>query len=255
MSFLELINVGSDVTMFFAKPGEFAPCGMFTKEHFILLAITVLIIIIALKNTVNKKDTKKIIRKCTIFLWIMEVIIILFKILITKSRNVNDFLPLYYCGIILYAGVCSSLGKNTIERTGNVFLATGAIVGGIIFLIFPTTSLLTYPTIHLVSIHSFIFHGIMMYLGLLVNFSNYIELKNKDIINYASIVGIVCLVAYIVNKQFDSNLMFISKNFSVVPLIKYLYENTGNFFTPLMIISQCTLPFYLIYGMRKNIKK
>lgn len=125
--------------MFFAKPGEYEANGLFTTGHFILIAITIIGILIALKFTAKKIDTKKIIKNCTIFIWIFEVIIILFKLIVAKSRNVNDLLPLYYCAILLYAGALSSFGKGWLERTGNVFLATGGIIGGILFLIFPTT--------------------------------------------------------------------------------------------------------------------
>lgn len=237
--------------MFFARPGEYKPCGLFTTEHFILIAITVIGIIIALKYTINKKDTKKIIRNCTIFIWTFEIIIILFKIAIAGTQNVNNYVPLYYCSILLYAGILSSFGKGNLKRIGDVFLATGGIIGGIVFLVFPTTSLPTYPMLHLVSIHSFIFHGIMIYLGLLVNLTNYVELEKKDILNYAIIVGTICVIAYIINQIFDSNLMFISKNFATVPVIEFLYKATGKLFTPLMIAIQCTLPFYVIYGIKK----
>jgi len=240
--------------MFFAKPGKYAACGIFSKEHFILIAITVIGIIIALKYTANKKDTKKIIKNCTVFVWSFEILIITFKIAIAGMKNVNNFLPLYYCSILLYAGLLSSFGKGKLQRIGDVFLATGGIIGGIVFLIFPTTSLLTYPVFHLVSFYSFIFHGIMVYLGLLVNITNYIELKSKDILNYASIVGVICIIAYVVNQIFNSNLMFISKNFPAVSIIDALYKSTGKLFTPVMILAQCTLPFYVVYGIRK-IKK
>ena len=68
--------------MFFAKAGEYEPCGIFTIQHFELIIITVLGIIFALKNTVNKTkgEIKQIIKKCTIVMWILEVIMITFKL-------------------------------------------------------------------------------------------------------------------------------------------------------------------------------
>lgn len=200
--------------MFLAKPGEYEACGIFTLEHFALIIVTIIGIAIAIKLTINKKDTHKIIRNCTIFIWICEVIIIIFKISVRRTKNLNEYVPLYYCSLLLYAGGLSSFGKGKLKRAGNVFLATGAIVGGLIFILFPSTSLPMYPMIHLVSIYSFIFHGIMIYLGLLINITNYIELEKKDIIYYSSLVCIICAIAYIVNTIFGSNLMFISKKFS-----------------------------------------
>lgn len=236
--------------MFLAKPGEYEACGIFTLQHFALMILTIIGVSIALKFTINNKDVHKIIRYCTIFVWICEVIIICFKIAVRGTKNLNEYVPLYYCSLLLYAGGLSSFGKGRVKRVGDVFLATGAIVGGTIFILFPSTSLPTYPMLHLVSIHSFIFHGIMIYLGLLINFTKYIELEKKDIIYYSSLVGIVCIIAYIVNQIFGSNLMFISKNFPGT-FIEIMYNCTGKFFTAVMILGQIFLPFYAIYGISK----
>ena len=67
--------------MLFKNANEVIPCGLFSKEHFIMLAITVFCIIIALKYTKNmkKENVKKIIKKITIILWILEIIKIVFN--------------------------------------------------------------------------------------------------------------------------------------------------------------------------------
>ena len=240
--------------MLFAESGKYEPCGLFTPGHIILLIITIIGIIIALKKTVtkSKKEIKQIIKRCTILVWILEAIIVSFKLATGDIRNINNYVPLYYCSLLLYAGALSSFTKGTLKRVGDVFLATGGIAGGLIFMIFPTTSLPIYPMMHIVSLLSFLFHGIMLYLGILINITNYITLQLKDIKYYASLVGIICLLAFILNKKFDSNLMFISKNFPGTP-IEYIYKFTGPFFTPVVSICQMTLPFLTIYGM-KNVK-
>lgn len=242
--------------MFFARPGEFAPCGIFTANHFKLIIITILFIIIALKFTINKSKEKvhQIIRNVTIVMWLLEVVRIVFTLKYNSLKDVNTYLPLYYCSLLLYAGLLSSFAKGKLKRVGDVFLATGGIVGGIVFMIMPTTSLPTYPAWHFISIHSFLFHGTMVYLGLLINITNYIELNASDITYFAGLVGIICVVAYIINKIFDSNLMFISKNFPDNP-IEIIYNLTGPLFTPIMCIGQMTLPFYIVYGIRKVLDK
>lgn len=242
--------------MLFAYPGEYEPCGLFTADHFKLIIITIIGIIIALKKTINKskEEIKNIIKRCTIVVWIFEVIIIAFKLVTGSVRDVNNYVPLYYCSLLLYSGVLASFAKGKLQRVGEVFFATGGIAGGLIFIIMPTTSLPTYPMMHIVSLHSFLFHGIMLYLGILLNVTNYITLNLTDIKYYASLVGIVCLLAYILNNIFDSNLMFISKNFPGTP-IEGLYNLTGRFFTPVASVCQMTLPFYTIYGMKKGLAK
>ena len=241
--------------MFFAKSGVYEPCRMYTKGHFTLLFITILCIVVALEYVIkNKKDIRKTIRYCTIFVWIYEVIIIYFKISKNGTEDVNDYLPLYYCSLLLYAGFLSSFTEGKLKRAGDVFLATGAIVGGATYLVYPSTSLPWYPMFHLVSFHSFMFHGMMVYLGILINMTGYIAIKKKDIIGYSSLVGVACLAAYITNNIFDSNLMFISKNFPGT-ILEVIYNSTGKFFPLVTILAQMFLPFYAVFGILKLINK
>lgn len=238
--------------MLFARPGEYQPCGIFTVGHLELIIITIFGILVALKKTINKtkEEVKQIIKKCTILIWIFEIIMIVFKLCTGNIKNLNNYVPLYYCSLLLYAGILSSFAKNKLKRIGDVFLATGGIIGGIVFMILPTTSLPEYPMFHIVSLHSFLFHGIMIYLGLLINITNYIELEMIDIKYYAILIGVVCFLAYVINKIFDSNLMFISKNFPGTP-VEIFYNITGPFFTLFVSVAQMTLPFYIVYGAKK----
>lgn len=242
--------------MFFARPNEYEPCGIFTTKHFILIILTIVAISVALKKTVHKskEEVHKIIKKLTIIIWILEFVRIGFNLYIGNVHNVNEYMPLYYCSLLLYAGLMSSFGKGKIKRIGDVFLATGGIIGGIVFIIMPTTSLPTYPILHFISLHSFLYHGTMVYIGLLINATNYIELELKDIIYFAELVGGICIIALIVNNIFDGNLMFISKDFPGTPLT-ILYHLTGKLFTPIMIIAQMTLPFLVVYSVENGKNK
>ena len=150
--------------MFFSKPGEYEPCGLFSVGHFILLVLSLSIVGIALYNTKNisKEKVKEIIKKSTIVLWILEIIKIIFNFAIGNWVNPNNYIPLYYCSIILYAGLLSGWGKGVLKKVGDVFISTGAIIGGLFFLFCPNTSLPAYPMFHFISLQSFIFHGTML---------------------------------------------------------------------------------------------
>lgn len=241
--------------MFFAAPGEYEAGGLFTVSHLALTLLTVIGIILALKFTKNRSNVQNIIRNCTIFVWIYEVVIIAFKITTGGIENVNNYVPLYYCSLLLYAGLLSSFAKGRLKRMGDVFLATGGIVGGALYLIYPLTSIATYPAFHVVSTHSFIFHGIMVYLGILINITRYIEINHKDIIYYFWLVVFASALASIVNRIFDSNLMFISKNFPGNIVIEPLYNLSGKFFPLVMTFGQAILPFYFVYGILKGIRR
>jgi len=116
--------------MFFSKPGEYEPCGMFSVGHFILLVLALSIVGIALSNTKNisKEKVKEIIKKSTIVLWILEIIKIIFNFAIGNWKNPNNYIPLYYCSIILYAGLLSGWGKGALKKVGDVFVTIAAII-------------------------------------------------------------------------------------------------------------------------------
>ncbi len=242
--------------MFFARPMEYKPCGIFSVQHFILFFLTIVGVIIAVKRTdlSNNSNIKKKIRNVTIMVWILEIIKIIFNFNIDNKKNINTYIPLYYCSILLYAGIFSSIGKGVIKRVGDVFLATGGIVGGVLFLIFPTTSITTYPIFHYISIQSFIYHGSMLYLGIIINKSNYIQIDKNDIKYYASLMLIMCVLAYMINLKYGSNLMFISKDFPGTP-VGIIYNLTGKYFTLTATLIQIIMPFYAVLGIKNLVKK
>ena len=242
----------------FSNMGDYEPCGIFTTGHFILLTVTIICIILALKFTYrkNKEDVYKIIKNLTIIICILEIIKIVFSIYQGSFADVNSYVPLYYCSILLYAVILSSFGKGNFKRAGDVCLATGSIIGGIVFLIYPSTSLPMYPAFHFLSIHSFFFHGTMVYLGILINITNYVELKLSDAKYFAIIIAIMSILALIVNKISNGNLMFISHNFPGTPIeIIYNLTNGNIWYSFIMIVAQMTLPFYFSYFIIKTIKQ
>lgn len=238
--------------MFFAKAGKYKACGILGKGHLILLLITVCGIYNALKYSKdkNKEEVKKIIKSVLIVLWILEIIKIVFNFATGNISNPGTYIPLYFCSLILYAGIFSGYGKGKLKRVGDVFIATGGIIGGICFLLCPNTSLTIYPAFHYISIQSFIYHGAMVYLGLLVNITKYIEIEKKYILYYSSFIIIMGIIAYIFNLCFDCNLMFVSKNYPNTP-VEIVYNLSGKLFPIVMILGQAIIPFYLIFEVKK----
>ena len=244
--------------MLFSKPGEYEACGIYTIDHFILLIISIIGIVLALHKSrkMNIEQIKSTITCITIMLWIFETIKIIFNIAIGNIKRPNNYIPLYFCSLILYAGLFSSFGKEKgkIKHVGDVFIATGGIVAGVCFLIFPITSLTIYPVFHYISIQSFILHSCMIYLGILVNIKRYVIIKKQDIRDHFILIVIISIIAYIFNCIFDTNLMFISENFPGTP-IELIYNLTGKLYTIVSILAQATIPFYLIYFIINILKK
>lgn len=240
--------------MLFKSANQVVPCGMFSIGHLILFSITIISIAIALKYTKNieQDKVKKIIRKSTIILWILEIIKIIFNIKNYGFKEVNKYVPLYFCSLILYAGILSGFCKGTLKKVGDIFLSTGGIIAGMVFLISPLTSLTTYPVIHFISLHSFLLHGTMVYIGLLILTTKYVKIEKNDIKYYFTLIVIISAIAYIVNKICGSNLMFISQNYPGT-FIEIIYNISGKLFPMVMILAQATLPFYLVYAIYMGI--
>ncbi len=239
--------------MFLAKIGQYDSCGLFGLGHIAFLFVTIILIFVMLRHFKDKSiaEVEKNIKVVTIIIWILEILRIAYKLYCGEYKFLDSYVPLFYCSAFLYAGLLSSFGSGMIKRAGDVVLATGGLVGGTIFLIFPMTSLPDYPAFHFISFHSFFYHGAMVYVGCLLCLTNYVELKIGDIWLYAMFVGAMCFIALIINNIFDCNLMFISKAFPG-KLGKVLFVSTGKLYTPLAVLVHLFLPYYAVYGIAKK---
>ena len=230
---------------------------MYSVGHLVLFLVTLALIAsgLYLCRRMDRAGVRTVIRIVTAVLWVLEIVKILFVLLITKSMNPNDFVPLYYCSLVLYAGLFSSLGKGILQKMGDVFLATGSLVGGACFLCFPSTSLPRYPFFHLISFQSFLLHGAMVFVGLLMLLRGVYRVSLRDIKFCAILVGAIGVISYIFNyiwntahptQAIQTNLMFVSNNFTGCPVD--LYGFLGPVLYPMfMIVVQAFGPFLLVY--------
>lgn len=240
--------------MFFALPNTLPPAGLFTAAHGLLLLGTLLVMAAALRVTrlFTEKKLRRIFLYLTLFLLLLEVGKILFALLRIGTRNPNEFVPLYFCSITLAAGLFSGAGRGRLRLCGDIFLATGGLVGGIVFLLVPATSLPSYPALHFLSLYSFLLHGAMVYMGLALHLSDLYRIKTADLPLAALPISITAAAALLVNHVYDlvtgteiANLMFLSRDFPGTP-ISLLYRLPRPLFTLLMWVIQAFGPFLLV---------
>lgn len=244
------------MSTFFSKPYEVEPCGVFTAGHLALLVVTICLLAVGLwlSRKMSEAQVRRTVCISTAVLWALEIAKIAFVLLVTDSRNPNDFVPLYYCSLMLYAGAVSALGRGWLRHVGDVFIATGGLVGGICFLILPNTSLPRYPTLHFISLHSFLLHGLMVYLGLLLLWKLY-RPKMCDLKWCAGLVSVMCAISVVFNAVWDhnhpagpeANLMFMTHDFPGTP-VTVLYHLTGSAFPVFMWLIQALVPFLAVCG-------
>ena len=235
---------------FFAPERMYPPAGVFSAAHFVMLGVTIVLIALALwlSRNATHAQVRRIIRILTAVLWGLEICKILFNFSIGNIGDPNTYAPLYFCSLALYAGLLSSVCTGKLQRVGDVFLATGNLVGGVTFLLLPISSMTVYPAMHFIVFHSFILHGVMTYLSLLILMRGFCKPKKTDFFGYFLMLLLICIAALLVNLQCGTNLMFISQSVPGTPLA-LLYDLTGALFTPLLILGQATVPFWGMYGI------
>lgn len=245
---------------FFSPPDAYPPAGLFGGEHLALFLLATALVLLALyaSRRLDRKGVRRVIRAATLALWLAEGGKIAFVLLVLKTRNPNEYVPLYYCSITLYAGAFSSLARGTLRRVGDAFLATGALVGGTVFLFVPLTSLSRYPAWHFISLHSMLLHATMVYLALLLLWRGVYRVRGRDILYHGALVSVVCAVALVFNLCYDvrhpeaplANLMFISKDFPGTP-ISFFYHLCGPLLYPAAaVLVQAILPPLGVCGMQ-----
>ena len=242
------------MSRFFCAPNTYTPAGVWSAGHALLFAASLVLIALALylSRRMSARAVRLVLRVSTLTLWVLELCKILFVLFSNGSRDPNDFVPLYYCSLILYAGAFSSLFGGCVRFLGDCFIATAGLVGGAVFLLFPTSTLPYYPAWHFLSLHSFLLHALMVYLGLLLLLRGIYRPVLRDIGYPAALISACCALALAFNLIYDhltgcasANLMFLSKDFPGTP-VSLIYRLTGVFFTPFMWLAQAFLPFLLV---------
>lgn len=239
--------------IFFSARGEYAAGGLFSFGHFILLGITIGCIYMALNKTLqySYQKIRALIKRLIVFLSLLEGLKIYFNFKIGNGSELMSWVPLYFCTICIYAGWLSCFCHGFFQHLGDVYLATGSLIGGICFLLYPSSSIMLYPTFHFLTIHSFLYHGVMVYLGVLMNRSGLVNLQMNDLRQYALYILFFSLICLVLNTKYQTNFMFISDTFKGT-LVDIPYRILGPFYTPVSIAVQAIVPFQVIMWFKRK---
>ena len=240
---------------FFAPQGSCPSAGVFSAAHVIYVIITCALIILPVYFTVKFKPSsrERVIRIIAIALIILETLKIVTHFLTNEEPNPNSYLPFYFCSIEIYASFLAAFTRGRLKRLGEVFMMTGGIIGSILFMIYPASPLKLHPPFHFMNIISFLYHGIMLYAGILMYLTKTPPLRMKDIGYHIAAVLSVSAIALYFNLKLGTNLMFLSQNFPGT-FIEPLYNAMPlPVFTTLSALIQSTMPFLAVFGINKAI--
>ena len=228
--------------------------GMFTLTHYIYIGLTLggVILLVYLSRGIKDEQYKKIRSGLAISLTVMEV----FKIglRIYKGQPFDDWIPFYFCGLFIFALWFSMTDSVILSTVGNTYIAMGAIMAGVIFTLYPSTSLALFPIWHPASIHAAIYHGAMIYLGCLTLMNGRYVPENSHFKYYCIYVSVICIISIVLNRYLDTNCMFLDNPFGL-PLLTELNEWCAPLYKLLAWFGQAVVLYWFDLGVYRLVSR
>lgn len=228
-------------------------CGVFTPTHFVVIAVyyTLIVIAVIFSRKLSERKTEQTVFGIAIAVTAMEIVKIVIRLY--KGEGGDAWIPLYFSSLFLYA-IWMSLAKNRIlQTTGRTFLTFGCTVAGTLFVLYPSTSLLFYPIWHPASLHSLLYHWLMLYVGILTLLKRY-RPQAWHFALYFGFVAIFSVAAATVNRFLDTNLMFLSNPFGL-SFLKELVDYSPILYALVAFFAQAVVLFWAAYGLITAINK
>jgi uncharacterized membrane protein YwaF len=142
-----------------------------------------------------------------------------------------DLIPFQLCSIPMY--LCIIIGllpENTFTRISKTFIATFGLMGGVASYIAPGTMCRDWLEL---TLHSFVWHLILIFLGFYVFFSNIEELGKRDFAGAVMMYFSLCIIALVINficinaPGADVNMFYIGPKPSNLPFCRDITSRFG----------------------------
>ncbi len=202
--------------------------GIFTPTHFILIGFLSVFGIILYRLFVGLPHQQSIqfYRYLAIFLIGLELLRMGWNVLASDGWYAKDVWPLYTCGIFVVVFPFYAF-QTRYQRHVEGFLGLGAMVAGILFLLFPSTGLAMFPLWHINTLISTLMHWVMAVIGAIFFFQRKKPFTSFDIATAFGIVGFFTLVSWLYNSlDPNTNFFFLAYPLPGTPLA-WLYDWFG----------------------------
>ena len=222
-------------------------CGVFTPTHF--AAIFVYFILLAAALFIFRRAGEHQIRVLTLAAAATATVLEAIKIAVRVSRGQpgDDYIPLYFSSLFLYAAWLSLAKNKILQRMRRCFLSYGCVIGGFLFIFYPSTSLPKFPIWHPASLHSLFYHWLMLFIGLTVLTKLY-KPDIKDFFLYFVFAGTACAVAAVLNPILGTNLMYLDNPFGLGFLVA-MREWSPLFYSLFAFSVQSAALYFVMYGV------
>ncbi len=234
--------------------------GGFPQYLYLISSIIIIIVLLILLRKTKKDKVLKIIRVISVFLTLFYIGKTtwesVYDIKLNGSFN-TGLLPLDSCSIVMLAGLLAGFCKGKIKKYAECWLATGCIVGGIGAMIY-LNAFKYYPFLSFGAFYSMIWHFLMLFLGLLLIVTKYVDYDYKTVINgfiFHLIISLIVIpIDFIYNWDF---MMYL--NLGGIPIFESVATNlTSNnlqFLNPILMLTLYFVAFNIVFAIPLLIKK
>ena len=193
--------------------------GQFTREHFILIILTALLVAATTFFYQYSDHSHRILILRVIGATLILIDIIKLFVLPFSNVKVTDYLPLEICSFGAYSIVCDSIWYD--NSFFSILLITLFLPAALMAVVFPTTSSL--PALNFYSIHQFLYHGLIIAYITARFLSGEMMLSYPEV--WLSILKILVLVGfmYVFDTVFKKNYMFLKDPYGN-PMLNILWK-------------------------------
>ena len=238
--------------------------GGFAQNLYLIISVILMILLLFFLRKSKKEKVQKIIRIIGIVLTILYIVKTtwesIYDLRIQGSFNYY-LLPFDTCSIIMYAALIAGFGKGKLKRLAESWLVTGGIVGGFATMLF-LNAFKYYPFFSFGAFYSMIWHFLMVFLGLLLIVTKYIDFKYITILKGYLFHFIVSLIVIPIDYIFNFDFMMY-KDLGGIPIFESIASNLINnnlgFLNPFMMLLLYFIAFNIVFlipmGIYKLFKK
>lgn len=237
--------------------------GAFPQYLYLIISAVLLIGLLILLRKKSKEKVLKIIRIIGIFL-------ICFYITKTTWESIYDIkytgsfnwglLPLDMCSIPMFVYLLAGYSKGKIKDYATSWIVTGSIIGGFATMLY-LNAFKYYPFLSFGATYSMVWHFIMLFMGLLLIVTNYVDYNYKTLLNGFKLHLLVSLVVIPLDYIFDWDFMMY-KNMGSIPIFEdvgtKLIDKGLGFLNPIIMLLlyfvAYNLIFFIIYSVKKTIE-
>ncbi len=222
--------------------------GMFNSLHLVATALffMLLVLLLVLSRKMSARAAERTLLWLTIAVTVMEIIKIAVRI--RRGLGPDSWVPLYFCSLFIFAVWLVRIPCEPLRRTGYAFITMGGITASVFFTFYPSTSLGMYPLISGATLHSFMYHLIMCYCGILVLWRGLYRPRAVDSAGYFIFIASACLASAVCNRHLGTNCMFLGHPFGL-PLLEPLLELSPMLYRCTVTVAQGSLMFWANFGL------